>query len=82
MKAELFPDVAPLTVANFIELAEKGFYDGLTFHRVIPGFMIQEDARKVQVPAAPVIQLKESFPPTVFLIIFLTKGACFPWPGL
>lgn len=41
MKAELFPDVAPLTVANFIELAEKGFYDGLTFHRVIPGFMIQ-----------------------------------------
>ncbi len=41
MKAELYPDTAPLTVANFIELAEKGFYDGLCFHRVISGFMIQ-----------------------------------------
>ena len=36
-----FPDVAPNHVNNFIELAKKGFYDGTTFHRVIPGFMIQ-----------------------------------------
>ena len=41
MKLELYPDVAPNTVANFIELANAGFYDGLIFHRVIPGFMIQ-----------------------------------------
>ncbi len=41
MKAELYPEKAPLTVANFVQLAEKGFYDGLCFHRVIPGFMIQ-----------------------------------------
>ena len=41
MKLELYPDVAPNTVANFIELANSGFYDGLIFHRVIPGFMIQ-----------------------------------------
>lgn len=41
MKAELYPDVAPATVANFVELVEKGFYNGLIFHRVIPGFMIQ-----------------------------------------
>lgn len=41
MKAELYPEIAPKTVENFIELAEKGFYDGLIFHRVIPGFMIQ-----------------------------------------
>ena len=41
MKGELFPDVAPNTVNNFISLANKGFYDGLIFHRVIPGFMIQ-----------------------------------------
>lgn len=41
MKAELYPEVAPNTVKNFISLIQKGFYDGLTFHRVIPGFMIQ-----------------------------------------
>ena len=38
---ELYPEIAPNTVANFIELANSGFYDGLIFHRVIPGFMIQ-----------------------------------------
>ncbi|MCI9554898.1 peptidylprolyl isomerase [uncultured Oscillibacter sp.] len=41
MTAELYPEKAPNTVNNFIALANKGFYDGLTFHRVIPGFMIQ-----------------------------------------
>lgn len=41
MKAELYPEIAPNTVNNFIHLVQKGFYDGLTFHRVIPGFMIQ-----------------------------------------
>ena len=41
MKAELYPDVAPNTVNNFISLVQKGYYDGLIFHRVIRGFMIQ-----------------------------------------
>lgn len=41
MKAELYPEIAPNTVNNFIDLVSKGFYDGLVFHRVIPGFMIQ-----------------------------------------
>jgi peptidyl-prolyl cis-trans isomerase B (cyclophilin B) len=41
MSGELYEDVAPITVANFEKLANSGFYDGLTFHRVIPGFMIQ-----------------------------------------
>ena len=41
MKAELYPDIAPATVKNFVDLAAKGFYNGLIFHRVIPGFMIQ-----------------------------------------
>lgn len=41
MKAELFPDIAPQSVNNFISLIQKGFYDGLIFHRVIRGFMIQ-----------------------------------------
>ena len=41
MKAELYPEIAPNTVNNFISLINKGFYDGLIFHRVINGFMIQ-----------------------------------------
>ena len=41
IKAELYPEVAPNTVANFVNLVQSGFYDGLIFHRVIPGFMIQ-----------------------------------------
>ena len=41
MKAELYPEIAPNTVNNFISLVSKGFYDGVIFHRVIPGFMIQ-----------------------------------------
>ncbi len=41
IKLELYPDTAPITTENFIKLVKEGFYDGLIFHRVIPGFMIQ-----------------------------------------
>ncbi|MCQ2443506.1 MAG: peptidylprolyl isomerase [Oscillospiraceae bacterium] len=41
IKAELYPEIAPNTVNNFVSLVSKGFYDGVIFHRVIPGFMIQ-----------------------------------------
>jgi len=41
IRVELYPEQAPLTVANFVNLAKHGFYDGLSFHRVIPDFMIQ-----------------------------------------
>ena len=41
VKLELYPDIAPITVENFVKLAKEGFYDGLTFHRIYPGFMIQ-----------------------------------------
>ncbi len=41
INVELYPDKAPLTVANFVNLANRGFYNGLSFHRVIPDFMVQ-----------------------------------------
>ena len=41
IRLELYPEIAPITVENFIKLVKQGFYDGLTFHRIIPGFMIQ-----------------------------------------
>ena len=41
IRLELYPEIAPITVENFINLVKQGFYDGLTFHRIIPGFMIQ-----------------------------------------
>lgn len=45
MNLDLFPDRAPVTVANFVALCREGFYDGLTFHRVVKGFMIQGGAK-------------------------------------
>lgn len=41
MAFELYPEIAPKSAANFVKLAESGFYDGLTFHRIVPGFVIQ-----------------------------------------
>ena len=57
IKAELYPDIAPITVENFVKLCNENFFDGLTFHRVIPGFMIQGggfDKDKNQKPADPI----------------------------
>jgi len=50
IELRFFPDVAPNHVKNFIDLAKKGFYDGTTFHRVIPGFMIQGGDPNTKVP--------------------------------
>ena len=52
IRAELYPEVAPNTVRNFVSLVQKGFYDGTIFHRVIPGFMIQGVTRKAPAWAA------------------------------
>lgn len=60
MKAELYPDVAPITVENFVNLVKDGFYDGLTFHRVINGFMIQGGCPLEQVQVVLDILLKEN----------------------
>lgn len=61
MKAELYPDVAPNTVNNFISLVKKGFYDGLIFHRVIAGFMIQGGDPKGSGMGGPGYSIKGEF---------------------
>ena len=62
--AELYPEMAPISVNNFISLVKKGFYDGLIFHRVISGFMIQGGDPQGVASAAPVTASKGNFPPT------------------
>ena len=61
IKAELYPEIAPNTVANFLSLAGSGFYDGLTFHRVIPGFMIQGGCPKGTGTGGPGYSIKGEF---------------------
>lgn len=61
MKAELYPEVAPNSVNNFISLIKKGFYDGLTFHRVIEGFMIQGGCPQGNGTGGPGYSIKGEF---------------------
>ena len=61
MKAELYPEIAPNTVNNFISLVKKGFYDGLIFHRVINGFMIQGGCPDGTGMGGPGYQIKGEF---------------------
>ena len=61
MKGELYPDIAPPSVGNFIALANSGFYDGLIFHRVIPGFMIQGGDPKGTGMGGPGYRIKGEF---------------------
>ena len=61
IKAELYPDVAPITVKDFTDLIKKGFYDGLTFHRVIAGFMIQGGCPKGNGTGGPGYCIKGEF---------------------
>ena len=61
MKGELYPDIAPVTVENFEKLANEGFYDGLTFHRVIPGFMIQGGCPRGNGTGGPGYTIKGEF---------------------
>ena len=61
IKAELYPEVAPNTVNNFISLISKGFYNGIIFHRVIPGFMIQGGDPKGQGIGGPGYSIKGEF---------------------
>jgi len=61
IKIELYPQVAPNTVRNFVSLVQKGYYDGLTFHRVIPGFMIQGGCPKGSGTGDPGYSIKGEF---------------------
>ena len=61
IKAELYPDIAPISVANFISLANKGFYNGLIFHRVIKDFMIQGGCPKGNGTGGPGYCIKGEF---------------------
>ncbi len=61
MKGELYPEIAPQTVDNFRKLAEEGFYNGLIFHRVIPGFMIQGGCPQGTGTGGPGYQIKGEF---------------------
>ena len=61
IRLELYPDIAPITVDNFVSLVKKGFYDGLIFHRVISGFMIQGGDPKGTGMGGPGYRIKGEF---------------------
>ena len=63
IEVELFEDKAPVTTANFIKLAQDGFYDGVIFHRVIPGFMIQGGDPTGTGTGGPGYAIKDEFHP-------------------
>ena len=75
MKAELYPSIAPNTVNNFIDLINKGFYNGIIIHRVIPGFMIQGGCPKGDGTGGPGYSIKGEFSQNGFKNDFKhTKG--------
>ncbi len=66
IKAELYPEIAPNSVNNFISLVQKGFYDGLIFHRVIPGFMFQAGCAEGTGMGNPGYSIKGEFSNNLF----------------
>jgi cyclophilin family peptidyl-prolyl cis-trans isomerase len=65
IRAEIFEDKVPQTAANFLKLVRQGFYDGLTFHRVIPGFMIQGGDPAGDGSGGPGYEIRDEFHPSL-----------------
>ena len=78
---ELYPEIAPNTVNNFISLINKEFYNGLKFHRVIHGFMLQGETQKELVWEALVIPLRVNLLITTSRTILNTQPVLYPWLG-
>jgi peptidyl-prolyl cis-trans isomerase B (cyclophilin B) len=76
IRLELFPDQAPVTVANFVNLARRGFYDGLKFHRVIADFMIQGGCPRGSGTGGPGYKFEDEFDRRCATT---APGGC-PWP--
>lgn len=79
MTGELYPEVAPITAANFEKLANSGFYDGLIFHRVIPGFMIQGGDPTGTGMGGSEEKIRGEFASNGFKTILSTQEAFFLW---
>lgn len=77
--AVLYGEAAPITVANFVKLANEGFYDGLTFHRIISGFMIQGGDPKGNGTGGPVRTSRASSPGTGWITPSPTSAVCCRW---
>ena len=79
IKAELYPEIAPVSVNNFISLINKNFYDGLIFHRVIKGFMIQGGDPDGNGTGGPGYSIKGEFSQNGVKMICSIPKAFFPW---
>ena len=79
--AELDGDTAPITVANFVELVKSGFYDGLTFHRIISGFMIQGGDPNGNGTGGSANKIKGEFALTASRTISPMSAGFCPWPA-
>ena len=81
IKLTLDADEAPITVANFVKLARSGFYDGLTFHRIMDGFMIQGGDPTGTGSGGSDERIKGEFAANGVENSISTSRALFPWPG-
>jgi cyclophilin family peptidyl-prolyl cis-trans isomerase len=78
IELELYPDKTPLTTANFVNLVQRGFYNGLTFHRVIPNFMVQGGDPDGSGMGGPGYKFEDEFDPHCTTTVRNPHGECGP----